>query len=342
MSNTRASRRGLTRVLAAAGTVAAAGGIAAGAASSAGAAAAQPLSFVAAWSSPDVLAVPIAAAIEKGYYTKAGIDFKLILPPSNSTDEQMVGIGQADLGASTVTDMVDARQAGLPIISIANESNVNNWGIFWNPGQKVNAQTFANGGVGGYGDTFTNAMLPFFDKHFKVSPSKVKVVTVTNDDIPLLIDHKIAFATSTTNFGAVEYQQTTHHKPAMLLARQVGAPNSPIWIYIGNKKWMASHKAETTAFLNATLEATKWATANPVAATHLYEKYFKSTGYNFQHDLGEWKATAAALKSTSGRYFVAEASQWAALAKALKSIGSLKTVYPANQYFTNAYIGKTR
>lgn len=302
----------------------------------ASAATAAKINFVGSWSSPSVLALPVVIGLERGLYAAAGIDLNLVLPPTNSTDEQMVGIGQAQLGASTNTDMVDARQAGLPIISIANESAVNNWGIFYNPSTKLTAANFANGGIGGYGDTFTNAMLPFFYKYFGIKTAKV--VTVTNDDIPLMIDHKIMFATSCTNFGAVEYKQTTGHAAGQLLATKVGAPNSPIWIYIGNTSWLKTHKALTTAFLNATLAATKWASANPASAVQLYDSYFKVTYNTYKHNLGEWEATAAVMKSSLG-YFVAQASQWSELASALKGIGSLKTVYPADQYFTNAYIG---
>lgn len=298
------------------------------------------ITFVGDWSSPNVLAIPIVAAIERHDYSAAGISLHLVLPPNNSTDEQMVGIGQADLGASTNTSVMDAKIAGLPIVAIANESGVNNWGLFYNPGTKVNGATLTSGGIGGYGDTFTKAMLPFFYKKYGVDAAKAKVVTVTNDDIPLMIDKKILFATSTTNFGAVEYQQTTGHAAASMLATQVGAPNSPIWVYIGNTKWLASHSALATKFLNATLQGTTWAVANPKAAAELYMKYFKSTGYSLAHNLGEWKATAAILKGSQG-YFLGSASQWTAMAEALNKVGSLSKVLPASSYFTNKYVGKT-
>lgn len=299
------------------------------------------ITFVGNWSSPNVLAIPIVTSMERGYYKKAGINLHLLLPPSNSTDVQMVGIGQAQLGASTNTDVLNAKQANLPIKAIANESAVNNWGLFYNPGTQVNADTLTSGGIGGYGDTFTKAMLPFFYKHYGVDASKAKVITVTNDDIPLLLTNKLKFATSTTNLGAVEYKNKAGHNPASILATDVGAPNSPIWVYIGNTTWLKSHKDLATKFLNATLQGTKWAVANPSDAVHLYRKHFKSTGYDFTHDLAEWQATAAILKGAKG-YFTSSASQWTQLAKALKTVGELNKVLPAHSYFTNDYISASQ
>src|SRR3979411_1709429 len=89
-----------------------------------------------AWIAPDIPWIPYTVGISNGFYKAAGLQVSLVPPPDNSSSVKLVASGQADIAETTLTDQVFAAKEGLPVISIANLSQANNWGFFTAPGKK--------------------------------------------------------------------------------------------------------------------------------------------------------------------------------------------------------------
>jgi ABC-type nitrate/sulfonate/bicarbonate transport system substrate-binding protein len=216
------------------------------------------------WPSIDFLSVPIVVAQQKGYFKDANLDVSLSLPPDSATATKVLGTGDADLGMVTTTDIAAAAQEDVPVMSIGNYTMSNNWGFFSKPGTPVSASTLKGKTISGFGDTWTNAMLPFVLEDAGLTESDVKIVTVTND-APLLLNGKVDLATNTTNYLIPAVEDATGETPGLLLATDAGAPNVPIWVYAGNHDWLVENPEAAKAFMGAIAQATEWAIANPDA-----------------------------------------------------------------------------
>jgi putative hydroxymethylpyrimidine transport system substrate-binding protein len=291
------------------------------------------------WIAPDITWIPYTVGISNGFYKAAGLQVSLVPPPDNSSSVKLVASGQADIAETTLTDQMFAAKEGLPVISIANLSQTNNWGFFTSPGKKITGASLKGMRVGVFDDAWTKAMLGVVLKTAGLTLKDIQQVTATDSDVPLLIANKIDVATNTTNFAPPAYIQQTGKQPETLLATAAGAPDIPIWNYAGNKQWLQKNPQLAGKWLAATAKATDWAMANPEAAVKAYESFHKLKTTGYASDLAQWKATIPLLKG-SGSLFTATDAQWTQLGQALKDAGQLDKVLPPSEYYTNQYVGK--
>lgn len=291
------------------------------------------------WIAADITWMPYTIGIAKGFYKAAGMDVSLVPPPDNSSSVKIVASGQADIAETTLPDQMFAAKEGLPVISIANLSQSNNWGFFTPTGKKITGASLKGMRVGVFDDAWTKAMLGVVLKKAGLTGKDIQPVTATDSDIPLLIAKKIDAATNTTNFAPQEYAQETGKQPETLLATAAGAPDIPIWNYSGNKRWLRKNPDLARKWLAATAKATEWASAHPEDAVKAYEAFHKLKPAGYATDLAEWKATIPLLKASKG-LFTASDAQWTQLGQALKDAGQLDKVLPPSEYYTNDYVGR--
>jgi putative hydroxymethylpyrimidine transport system substrate-binding protein len=290
------------------------------------------------WIAPDITWIPYTVGISNGFYKAAGLQVSLVPPPDNSSSVKLVASGQADLAETTLTDEMFAAKEGLPVISIANLSQTNNWGFFTPAGKKITGASLKGKRVGVFDDAWTKAMLGVVLKKAGLATKDIQQVTATDSDVPLLIANKIDVATNTTNFAAPQYAQETGKQPETLLATDAGAPDIPIWNYAGNKRWLQKNPGTARTWLAATAKATEWAMAHPEDAVKAYETFHKLKPSGYATDLAQWKATIPLLKASKG-LFTATDAQWTQLGQALKDAGQLDRVLPPSEYYTNQYAG---
>jgi putative hydroxymethylpyrimidine transport system substrate-binding protein len=291
------------------------------------------------WIAPDITWIPYTVGISNGFYKAEGLQVSLVPPPDNSSSVKLVAGGQADIAETTLTDQMFAAKEGLPVISIANLSQTNNWGFFTAPGKKITGASLKGMRVGVFDDAWTKAMLGVVLKTAGLTTKDIQQVTATDSDVPLLIANKIDVATNTTNFGSPQYAHETGKQPETLLATAAGAPDIPIWNYAANKQWVQKNPEPARKWLAATAKATDWAIANPEDAVKAYETFHKLKTTGYASDLAQWKATIPLLKGSSG-LFTATDAQWTHLGQALKDAGQLDKVLPPSEYYTNQYVGK--
>jgi ABC-type nitrate/sulfonate/bicarbonate transport system substrate-binding protein len=235
--------------------------------------------------------------------------------------------------------MVAAVQAEVPVMSIANYSASNNWGLFTKPGVPISLDTLKGKTISGFGDTWTEAMLPFVLKTAGLTKDDVKIVTV-DDDTPLLLSGKVDISTNTTNYLAPAVLEATGQEPGVLLAKDAGAPNVPIWVYAASSSFLAANGEVASAWLEATRKATEWAIANPEDAVTAFERAYPQNGYSHGYNVAAWQATIEVLKNPAGELFTQSDAQWTELANALQSTGAIKQAAAPSKYYTNEYIGQ--
>src|SRR3954471_1217525 len=110
------------------------------------------------WIAPDITWIPITIGISNGFYKAEGLQVSLVPPPDNSSAVKLAASGQADIDQTTLTDQIFAAKEGLPVISIANLTQTNNWGFFTPSGKKITGASLKGKRVGVFDDAWTKAM----------------------------------------------------------------------------------------------------------------------------------------------------------------------------------------
>jgi ABC-type nitrate/sulfonate/bicarbonate transport system substrate-binding protein len=302
-----------------------------------GTAAVKKISLVYDWSAVDFEAVPLAVAKSEGMFAKAGIDVDLILPPDDSTTVKLLGSGQGDIGFATTADVVITRGQGADVVSIGNYSQVNNWGLIARPGEKIDLTQLKGTKIGVFADNWTQAMMPFVLKAAGLGESDVQQVIFDGDDVAPLLANKLDLTTNTTNFAIAQVQEAVGKKPTVMLAKEFGAPDIPVWVYVAGQKWLDANGDTAKAFLSAIKEATQWAIDNPEAAVTDFEKVYPDNGSSHAYNLAGWQATAEVMIGPDGLLTQRE-SQWSELTDALMSIGALDKADAPATYYTNDYL----
>jgi ABC-type nitrate/sulfonate/bicarbonate transport system substrate-binding protein len=289
------------------------------------------------WPSVDFEAVPFAVGVKEGFYKKQGINLDLIFPPDTSTTVKMLAVGQGDIGFDTTADVAFARAANIPIVSIANYSQKNNWGLIGKPGTTIDASKLAGKSIGVFTDSWTKSMMPYVLQTAHVSASGVQQVIFQNSDLPAMLAGKIDIATNTTNYAIAQVESATGKQPSVMLGTALGAPDVPIWVYTATNSWLGAHAAQARKFLTATREATQWSISHPAAAVKDFISAYPNNGSSEKYNMDGWLATIPFL-SGSGGLLTQSTSEWSKVVSALKSAHQLTATFPASTYFTNKYI----
>ena len=147
------------------------------------------------------------------------------------------GTGRADLAFTTILDVIFAKEQNAPIVSIGAYSQSNNWGLIGRQGETFTVASLKGKKIGIYNDAWTKAQLAIMLSSAGLTLDDVKMVAAANDVVPLLLQKKVDVATGVTNAEASEVRTVGKQKPEMLLAKDYGVPNSPIWLIAANTDW---------------------------------------------------------------------------------------------------------
>ena len=289
------------------------------------------------WPFPDPLWIPFLAAQDQGFYEQAGLDVTVQPPPDNSTTMRILAEGQAHVGLSAITDVVFAKTEGLPIVSVANMSQSNNWGLFSLDDRPIEISALAGKKIGIYNDSWTAAMLPLMLESGGLTMDDVQTVAATTSVIPLLLRGKIDVATEVTNLGGVEITTSGGGEPQVLLAPEAGAPDTPVWVYVANADFAAENPDVVTAWLEATKQGAEWATENAEEAVALFEQAYPEVASAHEYNLEAWSATIPLL-TKDGEFFTQTDEQWTTFTQALVVADQLDEALEPSEYYTNEFL----
>lgn len=124
----------------------------------------------------------IYVALENGYFEDQGLDVNVIQPPEDGADA-LVGAGRAQFGVSYQENVTQARQAGVPIVSIAAIIAHNTSGFASPADRGINSpKDYEGHAYGGWGSPIETAILEAVVEADNGDPSKVKNVSIGSTD----------------------------------------------------------------------------------------------------------------------------------------------------------------
>jgi putative hydroxymethylpyrimidine transport system substrate-binding protein len=289
------------------------------------------------WPFPDPLWIPFLAAEDQGFYDDAGLDVTIQPPPDNSTTMRMLAGGQAQVGLSAITDVVFARNEDLGVVSVANMTTSNNWGLFSLEDEPIDVAALEGQTIGIYNDSWTAAMLPLMLEAGGLTMDDVQTVAATASVIPLLLEGEIDVATEVTNLGGVEITTSGGGEPQVLLAPEVGAPDTPVWVYVASSDFAADNPDAVTAWLEATRRGAEWASDNPEDAVAIFEEAYPDVASAHEYNLQAWEATIPLL-TVDGDVPEQTDEQWATFTQALVDAGQIDDALDPGEYYSNDYL----
>jgi ABC-type nitrate/sulfonate/bicarbonate transport system substrate-binding protein len=288
------------------------------------------------WPVPDAFWIPWVVAKDKGYYKDAGIDLEIIPPPTVADTVKFLGSGEAEIGFTTILDVIFAKDQDAPIASIGAYSQSNNWGLIGRQGEKFTVADLKGKKVGIYNDAWTKAQLSIMLKSAGLSLDDIKMVADPSDTIPLLLQKKVDVATGVTNAEASEMRTVGKQTPEMLLAKDYGVPNSPIWVIAANTSWLNDNPELARKWFEATKKGLDDAIADPQGAVDIFLKVYPDAmdpGYA----LDQWTNTIPLFESPDG-IFSQNDSQWGDLLPLLQEQDLIKNPLAPGEYYTNDYL----
>ena len=288
---------------------------------------------------PDMALIPVIAAQKEGYFKEQGLKVSIVFPPTTSTTVQLLAKKGADVGLLTTSDVPVAVAAGAPIVSIANYSMKNNWGLFAKNGSGLSLKSLKGKKVFSWGDTWTSAMMPFVLQKAGLTAKDITIVT-GDADTPLLQSGKVDFLTNTTNYGIPGILGATGKKPIAITGKKAGVPDVPVWVYATSKSYSKKNQDTVIKFLTALHHATMWAmeSGNQAKAVRYFDKAYPKSGYTHAYNVQAWKLTVPLLTDQTGDLFMQTKKQWRDIADALVSVGLIKKAEKPENYFTNNYL----
>jgi ABC-type nitrate/sulfonate/bicarbonate transport system substrate-binding protein len=289
------------------------------------------------WPVADAFWIPWIVARDKGWYRQAGIDLQIIPPPTVADTVKFLGTGRAELGFTTILDVIFAKEQGAPLVSIGAYSQTNNWGLIGRQGDRFTVADMKGKKIGIYNDAWTKAQLSIMLKSANLTLKDVKLVAAASDVVPLLLAKKVDVATGVTNAEASEVRTVGKQKPFILLAKDYGVPNSPIWLVAANTSWLQKNPALARTWFKVTKRGLQWAIGHPRQAVQMFLKAYPKAA-TFPYALDQWKATIPLFKSPGG-YFHQTDKHWSGLLPALKQQKLIKKALPPREYYTNKYNG---
>jgi putative hydroxymethylpyrimidine transport system substrate-binding protein len=289
------------------------------------------------WPFPDPLWIPFLAADDQGFYEDAGLDVTIQPPPDNSTTMRMIDGGQAQVGLSAITDVVFARAEDLGVVSVSNMTQRNNWGLFSLEDRPIDVAELRGKTIGIYNDSWTAAMLPLMLESGGLTMDDVRTVAATASVIPLLLEGEIDVATEVTNLGGVEITTSGGEDPQVLLAPEVGAPDTPVWVYVASTSFAQDDPDAVTAWIEATRRGAEWASENVEEAVALFEEAYPDTAGAHDYNVQAWEATIPLLTADGG-FPEQTDDQWAAFTDALVAADQLDEALDPGEYYTNDYL----
>ncbi|TKI04795.1 ABC transporter substrate-binding protein [Martelella alba] len=295
------------------------------------------VTFVQEWPVADGFWIPWTLGKAKGFYLDEGIDLNIVAPPTVADTMKFLGTGRADLAFTTVMDIIFAKEQGAPVIAIGRYGTGNNWGIFTPQGHPLTVAQLKGKKIGIYNDAWTKAQLSLMLKSAGMTLNDVQMVAAADDTVPLLLQNRVDATTGITNAEGTELAVVGKEQPEFIPAIAHGVPDTPIFMFAGNQRWLDKHPELAKAFMRATSKSIRYAIAHPDEAIAAFAKQY-SKSYDADFVKRQWQDTMAVLGAPDDNQLKLTDQAWSDLLQAVTALGIVKQALPPSQYYTNAYL----
>lgn len=244
----------------------------------------------------------LLAAKAKGFFRKQGLDVSFITPATGADPAKLIANGTANIGLVHSTDVILARDKGLPIVSIGTTHQYGTLELLCPASHGIKSlNDLAGKTVGLTGIPSDKVMFEQMLKANNIDESKIHVVVAGFAGVPQLLTNRIDCYEAISWYEPILYNQKLH-KPlddtstyTEFQYAQHGIPRYYTFGLTTSEAYAKSHPDVLKRFMKAWTEALQWSTANPDAANSALIDAYPSV--DKPSSLAIWKASAKVTTS---------------------------------------------
>ena len=285
--------------------------------------------------------VALYYALDKGYFTKQGVNVTMKTPSDPSAGLKLVATNKFDLAVYYEGDMFYAGAQGLPVIAVGALIPTPLNSMIAKAGSKVKTLKDLKGAtVGNAGLPFDGAVLQTIRQRQHFGPNDIKSVNVGFNLVPALLTGKAdAIVGGYWNIEAVKVQNETGQKPVVFKMNQLGVPHYDELLIVANKNRLSSDPQYATAvraFLAGMVAGINGARKDPTGSVAIMAK---KSEYKQKDLTAMVPLTLKALTSpTGGKTGCFSTVDWRSFGSWMLKNKLLKKPVQASSIETNAYL----
>lgn len=279
-------------------------------------------------------------AQDKGYFSKEGLDVQIVPPSSQGTVEQLVATGKADFGISAQEQVTDAREQGLPLVSIATILQHNTSGFASLASKNIHtAKDFEGKTYGGWGLPSETATIKALMDKEKGDFSKIKMINIGDAD-PIVSMSKGDVDLTWIFYGWEGIQaELAGTKLNMIWLKDVNpALDDYTPVFVTNEKMTQEKPEIVRRFMQAVSEGYQYATKNPDDAANILIKNAPEADPQLIKKSQAW--ISLQYQADAAQWGVQKASVWHDYAQWMFDNKMLDKMIDTDKAFTNNFLPK--
>jgi putative hydroxymethylpyrimidine transport system substrate-binding protein len=269
----------------------------------------QPFTLMLDWQ-PNADHLGIYQALAEGDFARAGLDVHVEVPTDPATPLQLVEAGKVDAAISYEPEVLLARDAGSPLVSVAAIVQKPLTSILSLPNKHIHSAADLRGKtVGTAGIAYQHAYLTTILGKAGVPASSVKEVNVGANLVPAMLSgHVDATLGGYWNYEAIQLQQAGKH-PSVIRMDQVGVPTYDELVLVVKRGTISDRTDFIRRFVQALARGYASAERDPTAAVDSLVQ--ANPGLNKKLQLASAKVTLPVFAPPSGKpWGWQDAAQW--------------------------------
>ena len=214
----------------------------------------------------------IYVAKEKGYFTKENLDVS-ILQPAEGENTQVVATGKADFAVSSQESVIQARAAGIPLVSIGAiiQHNTSAFASLAKSNIKT-VKDFEGKRYGGWGSPIEETVIKAVMKDGKANYSKVKNITIGETDFFKTIGRDSDFQWIFYGWDGIEAKRRGIKLNTIMLKDLNPILDYYTPVIVTNENHIKNEKELVKKFMKAVGEGYEFSIKNPENASQILIK----------------------------------------------------------------------
>lgn len=287
---------------------------------------------------PNAQHAGIYLAVANGWYAEAGLNLEIVEPAAAGADA-VVGTGGADFGISVAEQVLPARAAGVPVVSIAAILPYNDSSFMALASSGIERpRDFVGKTYGGYGGSLETELLHALVACDGGDPDGVEMVEVGNIDYLAGMEQgRFDFVWVFEGWDALRAREI-EGKAINTVTFVEWLDCIPDWytpLFIASESMIADHPDLVRAFVEATARGYEAAIADPTAAADALLAAAPELDAALVRAATEYHAPKFVGEGGWGRQ---DAEVWSAFADFLLQAGLLDREVDTDAAFTNEFI----
>lgn len=294
----------------------------------------DPITIVLDWV-PNINHTGLYVAEANGYFAEQGLDVEIIQPGDNYA-LQLVAAGQAEFGVSYQEEVTFAREADIPVISIAAVIQ-HNTSCFAAP-KANNISTiadFAGKTYGGWGGEVEEALINYLVESEGLD-EPVEIINIGSADFFAATESNVDFSWIYYGVTGIEAELRGVELDTIYLKDIDQAFDYYTPVLVAEENWLAENSDIATRFLAAVSKGYQFADDNPAEAADILLEAAPESGTELVKAGQEW--LAGQYQADAPYWGYQDAAIWQDFADWLYERGLIAEQFDGAAAFTNEYL----